>query len=69
MDLNRSFLTPTTIVSTVSPSQPPPISDTVTENDTALAYLQKINATQVALLKRVDELRESRCQPHYCAGY
>ena len=56
MDLNESFLTPSggTIVITVSSSQTPPSSsDTVTGNDTVLAYLQKIDATNSALLKRV----------------
>ena len=58
MDLNGTFLTPSggTIVSTVSSSQPPPSSDPVTGHDTVLAYLQKINATNQALLKSVDDL-------------
>ena len=57
MDLTGSFLTPSgeTIVSTVSSSQSPPSSDPVTGNDTVLAYLQKIDATNQALLKRVDD--------------
>ena len=63
MDLNGSFLTPSggTIVSTASSSQPPPpSSDPITGNDTVLAYLQRIDATNQALLKRVDDL-ESQC--------
>ena len=58
MDLNGSFLMPSggTIVSTVSSPQPPPRSDPVAENGTVLAYLQKIDATNQMLLKRVDEL-------------
>ena len=59
MDLNGSFLTPSggTIVSTVSsPQPPPPSSASVPANDTVLAYLQKIDATNQVLLKRVDDL-------------
>ena len=65
MDLNGSFLTPSggTIVSTVSSPQPPPRSDPVAENGTVLAYLQKIDATNQMLLRRVDELESQRVTP------
>ena len=62
-DLNGSFLTPSggTIVSTVSSLQPPPPSSAPTVgNDAVLAYLQRIDATNQALLKRVNDL-ESQC--------
>ena len=62
LDLNGSFITPSggTIVSTASPLQPPLTSDQVTGNDTVLAYLQRIDATNQALLKRVDVLESQR---------
>ena len=65
MDLNGSFLTPSggTIVSTVSSPQPPPRCDTVPEDGTVLAYLQKIDATNQMLLRRVDELENQRATP------
>ena len=65
MDLNGSFLTPSggTIVSTVSSPQPPPRCDTVAEDGTVLAYLQKIDATNQMLLRRVDELENQRATP------
>ena len=66
MDLNGSFLTPSggTIVSTVSPSQPPPPSSApVTGNGTVLAYLQIIDAINQALLKRVDDLESQHINP------
>ena len=65
LDLNGSFLTPSggTIVSTVPSPQPPPRRDPVSENSTVLAYLQKIDATNQMLLKRVDELENQRATP------
>ena len=63
MDLNGSFLTPSggTIVSTITPPQPPPPSSaSVAANDTVLDYLQRIDATNQALLKRVDNLENQR---------
>ena len=65
MDLNGSFLTPSrgTIVSTVSSPQPPPRCDTIAEDGTVLAYLQKIDATNQMLLRRVDELENQRATP------
>ena len=62
LDLNGSFITPSggTIVSTASPLQPLLTSDQVTGNDTVLAYLQRIDATNQALLKRVDVLESQR---------
>ena len=65
MDLNGSFLTPSggTIVSTVSSPQPPIRNDPVAENGTVLAYLQKIDATNQMLLRRVDELESQRVTP------
>ena len=71
MDLNGSFLTPSggTIVSTVSSPQPNPLNSAPTAgNDTVLAYLQRIDATNQALLKRVDDL-EPTYQFYNCAGY
>ena len=65
MDLNGSFLTPSggTIVSTVSSPQPPIHNDPVAENGTVLAYLQKIDATNQMLLRRVDELESQQVTP------
>ena len=66
MDLNGSFLMPSggTIVSTVSSPQPPPLSSVpVPGNDIVLAYLQRIDATNQALLKRVDDLESQRVNP------
>ena len=65
LDLNGSFLTPAggTIVSTVPSPQPPPHRDPVSENNTVLAYLQKIDATNQMLLKRVDDLENQRATP------
>ena len=66
MDLNGSFLTPSggTIVSAVPSSQPPPSSSApVPGNDTVLAYFQRIDATNQALLKKVDHQDSQRANP------
>ena len=66
MDLNGSFLTPSggTIVSTVSSPPPhPPNSVPTVGNDAVLAYLQRIDATNQALLKRVNDLESQRVNP------
>ena len=65
LDLNGSFLTPSggAIVSTVPSPQPPPHRDPILENNTVLGYLQKIDATNQMLLKRVDELENQRATP------
>ena len=62
MDLNKFFLTPSgvTIVSTDSSDQPLPTSDQAPVSDTAMVFLKKIDATNQAMLKRVDDM-ENQC--------